>query len=103
QLSDARSQLTQLKANLQTSRLQQQGVVATLQNQLSSARREFQTNQRLCETNPDLVARSELERSKDQVTEMETRVDLEKQRLDVLDTTRAEQIQAQQYQASLLE
>ena len=92
QLSDARSQLTQLSANLQTARLTQQGMVAQIQNQFANARREFETNRRLFETNPDLVARSDLERTRDQVTEMETRVGLEKQRLDVLDSTRDEQI-----------
>jgi HlyD family secretion protein len=103
QLSDARSQLTQLSSNLKTSRLQQQGTVAQLQTQLSTARREYETNRRLFETNPDLVARSELERTKDQVTEMETRVELEKQRLDVMDSTRDEQIQAQTDQVSRLQ
>ncbi len=102
-LSDARSQLTQLSANLQTSRLAQQGVVAQLQTMLANARREFETNRRLFETNPDLVARSELERTRDQVTEMEIRVGLEKQRLDVMDSTKDEQIQAQQDQVSRLQ
>jgi HlyD family secretion protein len=103
QLSDARSQLTQLSANLRTQRLQQQGVVATIQNQLATAKREYETNRRLFETNPDLVARSELERTKDQVAELEIRVQLENERLDVLDSTRDEQIQAQADQVKRLE
>lgn len=103
QLSDARSQLTQLRANLQTARLQQQGAVAQLKTQFAAARRDYQTNQKLFETNPDLVARSELERSKDQVAEFEIRVELEIQRLDVMDSTRDEQIQAQADQVKRLE
>ncbi|MSR36518.1 MAG: HlyD family efflux transporter periplasmic adaptor subunit [Gemmatimonadetes bacterium] len=103
QMADARSQLTQLNANLQTNRLQQQGAVAQLQTQLSAARRDYETNRRLFETNPDLVARSELERTQDQVAEMDTRVDLEKQRLEVMDSSREEQIQAQKDQVARLQ
>ena len=102
-LSDARSALTQLSASLQTGRLQLEGAVATLRTQLAAARREFATNQRLFETNPDLVARSELERTRDQVTELETRVDLETRRLALMDSTRDEQIQAQTDQVHRLE
>lgn len=102
QLSDARSQLTQLTANLQTNRLQQQGVVAQIQTQLASARREYETNRRLFETNPDLIARSELERTKEQVAELETRAQLEAQRLEVMDSSRDEQVQAQRDQVARL-
>jgi HlyD family secretion protein len=103
QLSDARSQLTQLTANLQTNRLQQQGTVAQMQTQLATARREYETNRRLFETNPDLVARSELERTKDLVAELDMRVELEKQRLEVMDSSRDEQIQAQRDQVARLD
>ena len=102
-LSDARSQLTQLSASLQTNRLQLQGVVAQLRTQLADARRQFTMNQRLFETNPDLVASSDLERTRDQVTELETRVELETERLDVMDSTRDEQIQAKTDEVQRLE
>jgi HlyD family secretion protein len=102
-LSDARSQLTQLSANLQTNRLQLEGAVAQLRTQLANARREYETNRRLFETNPDLVARSDLDRTRDQVEELETRVRLETQRLDLTDSTRDEQIQAQTDQVRRLE
>jgi multidrug resistance efflux pump len=102
-LSDARSALTQLSANLQTNRLQLEGAVAQLRTQLAAARRDFATNQRLFETNPDLVARSELERTRDLVAELETRVRLETERLELMDSTRDEQLQAQTDQVRRLE
>lgn len=103
QLSSARSQLSQLSANLQTGRLAQQGVVAQIRTQLGVARREYDTNRRLAESNPDLIARAELERSRDLAEELETRAELETQRLAVMDLTRDEQIQAQKDQVARLE
>lgn len=102
-LSDARSQLTQLKATLQATRLQLRGTVAQLENQLANAKRQHEANRRLAETDPDLVARSELERTRDQVTELETRVGLETERLGIMDSTREEQIWAQEDEVERLQ
>ncbi len=102
QLSQAQANLLQTQANNQTSQLQQEGAVSQLQLQLATARREYQTNQRLYDTNPDLVAKSELDRTKEAVTDLETRLDLEKRRLEVMKTTAQEQVEAQQLQVDRL-
>src|SRR5690606_6270151 len=57
QLSDAEVSLVTLRTNLETSRLSQEGVVATVRTQHNEARRQFDINQRLYDANPELVAR----------------------------------------------
>lgn len=103
QLSQAQSALMQLRANLETQRLQQRGQVATLRTQLADAERTYLTNKRLFDTDPDLVARAELERSEELLTELRERVDLEDQRLQVMEGTAQEQIDAQELQVERLE
>lgn len=98
QLSDAEVSLVTLRTNLETSRLSQEGVVATVRTQYNEARRQFEINQRLYDANPELIARSELERSQDQMVELETRLDLEQQRLRVQTDATREQISAQETQ-----
>lgn len=103
QLSQAQASLLQLRSNLRTQELQQEGAVATLRTQLAQARRDYQTNQRLFDTNPDLVARAELERTRDAVEELEIRLDLEQRRLQVMQEGQADQITAQELQVSRLQ
>lgn len=103
QLSQAQAALIQLRTNLRTQELQQEGAVATLRAQLAQAVREYETNQRLFDTNPDLVARAELERTREAVTEFETRLDLERRRLQVMQESRDDQIAAQEGQVERLE
>ncbi len=103
QLSQAQSALMQLRANLETQRLQQRGQVATLRTQFADAERTYLTNKRLFDTDPDLVARAELERSEELMNELRTRVDLEEQRLEVMEGTAQEQLDAQALQVERLE
>jgi len=103
QHSQAQAALLQLRSNLRTQELQQEGAVATLTAQLSQARRDYQTNQRLFDTNPDLVARAELERTREAVVELETRLDLEQRRLQVMKEGQADQVAAQQIQVERLQ
>lgn len=102
QLSQAQAALVELRTRLRTQELQQEGAVATLRSQLNQARREYETNRRLFETNPDLVARTELERTRDAVEEMEVRVDVEQRRLQVMKESQADQIGAQELQIERL-
>jgi multidrug resistance efflux pump len=102
QWSAAQASLMQLRANLQTQRLQQRGAVAMLETLLADARRTYETNKSLFDTNPDLVARAELDRSRDQLDELETRVALEEERLEVMESTEQEQLDAQQLQVERL-
>jgi HlyD family secretion protein len=103
QLSQAQGQLLTLQSNLRTQELQQEGAVATLRSQLAQARRDYQTNVTLFETNPESVARSELERTREVVEEMETRLDLEERRLEVMRDSRDDQIEAQRLQVARLQ
>jgi multidrug resistance efflux pump len=95
QLSQAETQLITLRSQLQTQRLTQQGNVAQTRTQSLDARRVFDQNQRLFERNPDLVAKAELERSRELSDELEIRLDLAEQELAVSESTYQEQIDAQ--------
>lgn len=103
ELSRAQAQLLQLRSTLQTQELQQAGALATLRSQMAQARREYLTNQRLFDTDPDLVARAELERTRDRVAEMETRLDLEERRHQVMRDGEADQLAAQGLQVQRLQ
>lgn len=102
QLSQAVAALAQLRTNLQTQELTQSGTVAQMRTLLLDAERSYETNRRLFETNPDLVAKSDLERSREQVEELRTRLDLEEQRLAVLRASEEDQIRAQEDQIDRL-
>ena len=102
QLSQAQSTLLQTRANLRTQQLQQEGAVAQLGSQRAGARRPYETNQRLYDTNPALVARSVLDQSREDMEQMDVRMSLERQRLEVMMETEDDQIQAQELQVSRL-
>jgi multidrug resistance efflux pump len=102
QLSQAQSTLLQTRANLRTQQLQQEGAVAQLGSQLAVARRTYETNQRLYDTNPALVARSVLDQSREDMEQLDVRMNLERQRLEVMMETEDDQIQAQELQVSRL-
>ena len=74
QLSQARASLAQLRTNLETQELTQRGTVATVRTQYLDARRNYETNQRLFDENPDLVARADLDRSRELMAELELRL-----------------------------
>ena len=102
QLSQAEANLITLRSNLQTQRLTQEGVVAQTRTQYLDAKRIWEQNQRLYDRNPDLVARAELERSRETAEELETRLRIEKDRLAVLESTVEEQLAAQRSQVERL-
>lgn len=102
QLSQARAALAQLRTSLETQELTQRGTVATVRTQYLDARRNYETNQRLFDENPDLVARADLERSKELMDELELRLEMEEDRLDVMERTSGEQLAAQEEQIDRL-
>ena len=102
QLSQAQATLITLRSNLQTQRLTQQGLVAQTRTQQLDAQRLFDQNQRLYDRNPDLVAQAELDRSRELAEELGTRLEIEQNRLSVLDSSLDEQISAQQTQVERL-
>lgn len=95
QLSQARATLAQLRTSLATQELTQRGTVATVHTQFLDAERNYATNQRLFDENPDLVARADLDRSKEQVDELSIRLEIEEDRLEVIAGTAQEQLDAQ--------
>jgi HlyD family secretion protein len=102
QLSQALAGLAQLRTSLQTQELTQRGTVATVRTQYLDAERNYETNQRLFDENPDLVARADLERSKELLEELELRLSAEEDRLSVMEDTAGEQIAAQEEQIDRL-
>jgi multidrug resistance efflux pump len=103
QLSTAQSALLQLRASLRTQELQQRQALAQIRALEAQARREYETNQRLFDTNPDLIARAELERTRDAWESLVSQVDLEEQRLELTQSTQEDQIQSQELQIERLE
>jgi len=96
-------QAQQLRTSLQTQELTQRGTVATIRTQSLDAERNYLTNQRLFDENPDLVARADLDRSKELVDELRTRLEIEEDRLEVMRSTSQEQLDAQEEQIARLE
>ncbi|MEQ1855793.1 MAG: HlyD family efflux transporter periplasmic adaptor subunit [Longimicrobiales bacterium] len=103
QLSQARAGLAQLRTSLQTQELTQRGTVASVRAQFLDAERNYLTNQRLFDENPDLVARADLERSREQADELRLRLQIEEERLQVMEGTSQEQLDAQAEQIARLE
>ena len=103
QLSQARAGLAQLRASLQTQELTQRGTVATVRTLSLDAERNYLTNQRLFDENPDLIARADLDRSKESMDELRIRLQIEEDRLGVMESTVQEQLDAQDQQIARLE
>ena len=103
QLSQAEAALAQLRTALETGELTQRGTVATVRTQYLDAQRVYDTNQRLFDENPDLVARADLERSRETMEELKTRLKIEEDRLAVMEGTSQAQIDAQEEQIRRLE
>ncbi|HEX2167243.1 MAG TPA: HlyD family efflux transporter periplasmic adaptor subunit, partial [Longimicrobiales bacterium] len=101
QLRTAESDLLSLRSTLQTQILNQEGVIASVQSQYNEAMRQAKTNEELAARG--LIAPNETERVKDQVVELETRLAIEKERLDLLNSTVGTQLGAQQAQVRQLE
>ncbi|MGI9626980.1 MAG: efflux RND transporter periplasmic adaptor subunit [Longimicrobiales bacterium] len=102
QLSNATSALLQLRSTLQTQVLTQEGLVAQTRTLQQQAKRDYETNQRLYDKNPELVAANELARTRDAAEELETRLRVETERLEVLKSSIDEQVAAQEDQAARL-
>ena len=95
-LNTAEATLIQTRSNLETQRLTQAGLLAQLRTQLQNALRDHATNQRLYDTNPELVAATELARTRDAVGDLEERVQLEEVQAQLLEVSAVDQVEAQQ-------
>ena len=94
-LNTAEATLIQTRSNLETQRLTQLGLLAQLRTQLRNAERDQATNQRLYDTNPELVAATELARTRDAVADLQERVGLEEEQAVLLTASAVDQVNAQ--------
>ena len=102
QLSQAHASLVQLRTNLKMQELQQRATTATVRADYLEAERTHRINQQLFDENPDLVARADLDRSRESVEALRLRLETEEERLDVISGTSREQVSAQEEQMKRL-
>ena len=102
QLSQAHASLVQLRSNLRMQELQQRATAATVRADYLEAERTHRINQQLFDENPDLVARADLDRSRESVEALRLRLETEEERLDVIGDTSQDQISAQEEQITRL-
>ncbi len=93
-LNTAESNLIQTRSSLETQRLGQAGALAQLRTQLQNAERDHATNQRLYDTNPELVAATELARTGDAVVELRERLQLDEEQVGLLAASAVDQVSA---------
>lgn len=90
QLTQAEQDLVTLRTTLETNRLNQASQVAQIRTQRATALRDASVIEGL--DAKGLSSKNEVERAKDQVKELETRLELEVQRLDILTAAMQEQL-----------
>lgn len=101
QLAAAQAGLVELTTNLQTQRLNQAGTVAQVRSQYQQAERTHRSNEELAAK--ELIAANELERSRDQLAELEERLELERRRLDLMERNITRQVAVQESQVERLQ
>lgn len=99
-LHDARSQLINLESTLQTQILAQEGTIAQVQSQYNEAQRQAKTNEELLAKG--LLAPNEAQRVRDQLSELQTRLEIEKKSLGLRRSTVDAQLDAQRAQIAQL-
>jgi HlyD family secretion protein len=100
ELHNAQSELLNLRSNLQTQILNQEGIIAQVQSQYNEAMRQAKLNEEL--STRGLIAPNEASRIKDQVEELRTRLDIEKKALELRNSMVATQIGQQEAQVAQL-
>ena len=100
QLTAAEAALVTLRTNLETQRLNQQGVVAQIKSQYQEAKRQAQVIAELDQKG--LSSTNEAARAKDQAVELAERLQLEQDRLKVQTESIKEQISLQEAQVRRL-
>jgi HlyD family secretion protein len=100
QLSAAEQALVNLRSSLETQRLNQQGVVATVRAQYLQAKRNADAADTLVQQG--LMAQSEAQGAKEQAEEMATRLDVERQRLKIYSESMQPQLDVQEGQVRRL-
>ncbi|HEV8455398.1 MAG TPA: HlyD family efflux transporter periplasmic adaptor subunit [Gemmatimonadales bacterium] len=100
QLTDAQSQLVQLRTNLNTNRLTQASAVADLKSQYLDAKRRAEAGAELLKQG--LIIPLDQKQAQDRADALEQRVKIEEERLKLLTQTIDEQIKVQEEQVGRL-
>lgn len=98
QLTQAESERVNLRATLETQRLDQEAAVATVHTQLSETRRTAMAAESLAQRG--LVSTFELQTARERAVELEKRVDVEERRLAIMSESMDEQLATQESQVS---
>jgi len=100
QLTAAQAELTTLRTNLQNQLLTQQGAVAQIQALHNQAQRQAQSAEALARQN--MVSSQELAKARDDAADLETRLNVERQRLDFMRGSMRQQVAGQESQVTML-
>jgi multidrug resistance efflux pump len=100
QLTEAEATLVNLRASLETQRLNQQSVIAQVHSENNDAKRTVDVAHGLAEKK--LIAPTELERAKDKAVELDARYTIERERLRVHTDAMAAQLDVQRSQIARL-
>lgn len=103
QLSAAQQQLVTLRSNLQTQRIDQQGVIAQIRTQFLEAKRTVEDLEELARKGEGFVSDSDLQNARDRAIELETRSGLEDRRLEIMRNSEEPQLRVQQDQIERLD
>ena len=101
-LSDAEAALVTMRSQVESDRLAQQALIASVRTQYLEAKHRDEINQELIEKTPGLVAEFDLARGKQIVQELANRLRIESRRYEVLGNSSDEQIAALEEQADRL-
>lgn len=101
QLSAARAQLVSLRTTLETDRLNQEGVVATVHTQFLQARRNAAASDELVRRG--LISEAEAQTNRERAEELAIRLELERKRLAILTESVEPQLAVQRSQVERLE
>jgi HlyD family secretion protein len=101
QLNQARTDLLNLQSTLQTNKFSQEAVVANARTQFNEAERQYRLSQELISRG--LMTENEASASKDRYDEAQTRLEVEQQRLTVMENQTDVQIASQQSQVERLQ
>ena len=95
-LAQAEASLIALKSGLRNGRLAQQGMVATMRTQYLVAQRAIKQNEELEEQN--LISESDVQASRELAIELETRLKIEEDRLEIMTQSMQEQLDVEEKQ-----
>ena len=99
-LTAAEAELARLRTDLETQRLNQEASVATVRREHQEALRQVRTNEELAREG--LVSTIELENARDRAAELETRLEVERERLRLFTESIEGRLQVQREQVARL-